>query len=172
MFLGLQRVLYLGNLDSQRDWGDARDYVKAMWKMLQADTAEDYVIATGVSHSVREFVERAFEEVGIEIEWKGSGVGESGVIKRISATDLGSQELKPTPLKVGDVVVKIDPGYFRPTEVDFLLGDATKAREKLGWKPTITFEKLVRSMVRADIREAMAEDLCRREGFSAYNHFE
>jgi len=172
MYLGLQKVLYLGNLDSKRDWGDARDYIRAMWMMLQADKAEDYVVATGVAHSVREFVERAFQEVGIGIVWKGSKIEETGVIERISEPAFEKKDLQATSLKEGDVVVKIDPGYFRPTEVEFLLGDATKAREKLGWDPEVTFEQLVRSMVRADMHEAMAEDLCRREGFSTYNHFE
>ncbi|RLG27905.1 GDP-mannose 4,6-dehydratase [Methanosarcinales archaeon] len=143
---GLQDKLYLGNLDARRDWGYAPDYVKAMWLMLQQDNPDDYVIATGESHSVREFCELAFKEAGIEIEWKGSGTDEVGIIKTISS--------KPQPgPQPGHVVVAIDPRYFRPTEVEFLQGDATKARKKLGWKPTVTFKELVKIMVHADIKE-------------------
>ena len=143
---GLQDKLYLGNLDARRDWGYAPDYVKAMWLMLQQDNPDDFVIATGESHSVREFCELAFKEAGIEIEWKGSGTDEVGIIKTISS--------KPQPgPQPGHVVVAIDPRYFRPTEVEFLQGDATKARKKLGWKPTVTFKELVKIMVHADIKE-------------------
>ena len=143
---GLQDKLYLGNLDARRDWGYAPDYVKAMWLMLQQDNPDDYVIATGESHSVREFCELAFKEAGIEIEWKGSGTDEVGIIKTISS--------KPQPgPQPGHVVVAIDPRYFRPTEVEFLQGDATKARKKLGWKPTMSFKELVKIMVHADIKE-------------------
>ena len=143
---GLQDKLYLGNLDARRDWGYAPDYVRAMWLMLQQDNPDDYVIATGESHSVREFCELAFKEAGIEIEWKSSGTDEVGIIKTISS--------KPQPgPQPGHVVVAIDPRYFRPTEVEFLQGDATKARKKLGWKPTMSFKELVKIMVHADIKE-------------------
>ena len=153
--LGLQEKLYLGNLDSQRDWGHAVDYVKAMWLMLQHDEPEDFVIATGVAHSVREFVEKAFREVGLELDWQGSGVEEKGVDR-----------------ESGRILVEIDSRYFRPTEVEFLLGDASKAGEKLGWQPEITFAELVRTMVREDLQEARRDELCRTEGFKTFNNFE
>lgn len=132
---GLQKTLYLGNLDAKRDWGYAKDYVEAMWLILQQEKPEDFVIATGETHSVREFVECAFKEVNIDIVWQGSGVNEIGVDKN-------------NPERV---LVKIDPKYFRPTEVDLLIGDASKAREKLGWKPKTTFNELVKLMVEADV---------------------
>jgi GDPmannose 4,6-dehydratase len=134
---GKQDCLYLGNLDAKRDWGHARDYVEGMWRMLQQDTPDDYVLATGETRTVREFVERAFAEAGMAIEWRGSAEGETG---RISGTDR--------------TVVAVDPRYYRPSEVELLLGDPTKAREKLGWTPTTTFDELVREMVRADMAEA------------------
>ena len=136
----LQKKLYLGNLDAKRDWGYAPDYVKAMWMMLQQNEPEDFVIATGETHSVREFVELAFKHVGIEIEWHGKGVNEKGVKK---GTD--------------EILVEVDPRYFRPTEVELLLGDPTKAKQKLGWEPTVTFEELVKIMVESDLRLAKYE---------------
>ncbi len=130
---GQQECLYLGNLDAKRDWGHAQDYVRAMWMMLQQDTPDDYVIATGETHSVREFLERAFSVLDIHIDWKGKGVEETGI-------DRSS----------GKTIVRIDPKYYRPTEVELLLGDSTKAREKLGWKPQIHFDQLVEQMVKSD----------------------
>ena len=153
--LGLQDCLYLGNLDAKRDWGHAKDYVQAMWLMLQQDQPEDFVIATGETHSVREFVERAFACVDVELAWEGTGKGEVG---RDAAT--------------GQVRVKIDPRYFRPTEVDFLLGDASKAREKLGWEPRVAFADLVSGMVAADLKEAERDHLCQSQGFTTFNHYE
>ena len=132
--LGLQDILFLGNLDSKRDWGDARDYVDGMWRILQQPEADDYVLATGETHTVREFVEKAFAEIGIVIGWKGQGVDERGL-----------------DVKTGKVLVEIDPRYFRPTEVDLLLGDPTKAFKKLGWKHKTTFEQLVSDMVASDL---------------------
>jgi len=132
--LGLQNCLYLGNLDSRRDWGHARDYVEGMWLMLQQNEPDDYVLATGESHSVREFVEVAFGEVGIKIQWSGEGINEHGLCS-----------------ETGRTVVRVDPTYFRPTEVDVLLGDATKAYDKFGWKPKIAFMELVREMVSNDL---------------------
>ncbi len=132
--LGLQDKLFLGNLDSKRDWGDARDYVEGMWRILQQPEADDYVLATGETHTVREFVEKAFAEVGVVIGWKGEGVDERGL-----------------DVKTGRVLVEIDPRYFRPTEVDLLLGDPTKAFKKLGWKHQTTFEQLVSNMVASDL---------------------
>ena len=158
---GFQDRLYLGHLGAKRDWGYAPDYVKAMWLMLQQERPADYVVATGQSHSVREFCELAFREAGMELEWRGSGTSEVGILAYVDhdqapshakpASDMSSQPI-PIP-KTGDEVVCIDPRYFRPTEVEHLLGDASKARRELGWEPTVTFEQLVQIMVRGDIRE-------------------
>jgi GDPmannose 4,6-dehydratase len=143
--LGKQEALYLGNLDARRDWGHARDYVEGMWRMLQQDTADDYVLATGETHSVREFVEKAFAVVGTRLAWRGTGVDEQGVDARS-----------------GRVLVKIDPRYFRPTEVELLLGDPAKARARLGWRHTVSFDALVREMVEADL--GLVEEEPRRYG--------
>eukprot|EP00761_Pharyngomonas_kirbyi_P011688 gb/GECH01011714.1/.p1 GENE.gb/GECH01011714.1/~~gb/GECH01011714.1/.p1 ORF type:complete len:360 (+),score=91.38 gb/GECH01011714.1/:1-1080(+) len=132
--VGKQNTLFLGNLDSKRDWGHARDYVEAMWLMLQQDKPEDFVISTGETHSVREFVEKAFSVAGMEIEWRGEGTNEEGIVK-----------------DTGKVVVKIDERYFRPTEVDFLLGDCTKAKKYLKWEPRTSFDDLVKEMVESDL---------------------
>ena len=137
---GLEETLYLGNLDAKRDWGHARDYVEGMHRILQADAPDDFVLATGETRSVREFVELAFAEVGRRIEWRGKGVDETGVDD-----------------KSGKTVVRIDPVYFRPTEVDLLVGDASKAREKLGWKPKTSFAQLVKEMVASDLADARRE---------------
>ncbi|RMD57444.1 MAG: GDP-mannose 4,6-dehydratase [Nitrospirae bacterium] len=153
--LGMQKRLYLGNLDAKRDWGHALDYVRAMWLILQQPDPDDYVIATGEVHSVREFVERAFHEVGIKIVWRGEAEEEVGIDD-----------------ETGKVIVEVDPRYFRPTEVDYLQGDATKAKDKLGWKPDISFEQLVKIMVREDLKEAEKDQLCQRAGFITYNNFE
>ena len=153
--LGLQKVLYLGNLDSKRDWGFAGDYVRAMWAMLQQERPDDYVIATGEAHSVRAFVEKAFAEIGERIVWKGTSIDEKG----ISEGD-------------GTVRVKIDPRYFRPTEVDYLLGDPSKAQKDLDWSPSVSFEKLIGMMVREDLQEAERDHLIRQKGYQTYNHFE
>jgi len=147
--LGLQDRLYLGNLDSARDWGHARDYVRMQWLMLQQDAPEDFVIATGEQHTVREFVETAAREVGIEVRWEGSGIGEKGY-----------------DAATGNNIVAVDPRYFRPTEVDSLLGDPSKAKEKLGWTPETSFLELVKEMVREDLKQAERDALCKREGFS------
>ena len=152
---GLQEVLHLGNIDALRDWGHARDYVKAQWLMLQQPQAEDFVIATGKQYSVRRFVEAAGAHLGMQIEWRGSGVNEVG-------TDRGT----------GKAVVKIDPRYFRPTEVETLLGDASKAREKLGWSAETSFEALVKEMVEMDLEAARRDALVAREGFKTYRHHE
>ena len=152
--LGLQDCLYLGNLSSLRDWGHARDYVEAQWLMLQQDTAEDFVIATGVQYSVRQFVEIAAAELGIKITWQGAGVGETGVDQH------------------GNTLVRVDPRYFRPTEVETLLGDATKAKVKLGWTPKTTFHELVTEMVREDLKGAERDDLIKQHGFTAYERHE
>lgn len=165
--LGMQKKLYLGNLDAKRDWGHARDYVEAMWLMLQQDRPDDYVIATGKQRSVREFAEAAFREVGIELGWRGSGIKEKGIVKSVgSLTHYSKASLQSGHnLKVGDTVIRVDERYFRPTEVSSLLGDASKAKKRLGWVPKITFREMVREMVREDCREAEREHLCKREGF-------
>ncbi|QJR21552.1 GDP-mannose 4,6-dehydratase [Brevinematales bacterium NS] len=153
--LGHQKKLYLGNLNAKRDWGHAKDYVEGMWLILQQDQPEDYVLATGETHEVREFVEMAFAEVGIPLKWEGEGVNEKGI-----RTD------------TGEVVVEVDPRYFRPTEVDILLGDATKARTKLGWKPKHTLQDLVKDMIAHDMEEAKRDHLLKTEGFKTYKFSE
>lgn len=144
---GKQKKLYLGNLEAKRDWGFAPEFVECQWLMLQQDEPDDYVIGTGESHSVRDFVELAFNYAGIEIEWKGNGVNERGIVRFLSSA-LTSVGL----LKVGDAIIEIDPRYFRPTEVDFLLADTSRAKEKLGWESKITFKELVKIMVDSDMK--------------------
>ena len=158
--LGLQDCLYLGNMNALRDWGHARDYVEAQWLMLQQAAPEDFVIATGVQYSVRDFVNAAVGELGIGLRWEGEGVNEIGIVE-----NLEQFKIEGSTLKVGDVVVKVDPRYFRPTEVETLLGDPTKAKEKLGWVPQTSFESLVSEMVLSDLEEAKRDELCRRHGF-------
>jgi len=170
--LGLQKCLYLGNLSAQRDWGHAKDYIEAMWLILQQDVAEDYVIATGVTTTVRDFVKMSFAELGITVEFKGEGAEESGVIAAIDekiATDLG---LNLTELKVGDEVVKVDPAYFRPTEVDLLLGDPTKSKTKLGWVPKYDLPLLVKDMIQSDLHLMKKDEYLRLGGFKTLNNFE
>jgi GDPmannose 4,6-dehydratase len=196
MKLGLQKKLFLGNLDAKRDWGHAVDFVKAMWLMLQHDKPDDYVIATGVSHSVREFVEWAFREIGVEIEWRGEGVDEVGIVvggERLEAegegtegrgqkteikaakprylkSDANAADFRERSMRAGDVLVEVDPRYFRPTEVEYLLGDASKAREVLGWEPKISFNEMVSQMVKEDLEEAARDQLCRESGFKVHNY--
>ena len=153
-----QEKLYLGNLDAKRDWGFAPEYVECQWLMLQQDKPEDFVIGTGESHTVREFVELAFHYAGIELEWKGKGTEEKGIVKSVNSKqyEVGSKDMSLHTAacilpKVGDVLIEIDPRYFRPTEVDFLLADASKAKKQLGWEPKITFKELVRIMMDADM---------------------
>jgi GDPmannose 4,6-dehydratase len=158
--LGLQDCLYLGNLDALRDWGHARDYVEMQWLMLQQELAEDFVIATGIQYSVREFVTAAAEELGLRISWKGNGVDEVGAVQ---------SAYKNAPPQI---IVRVDPRYFRPTEVETLLGDPTKAREKLGWTPKTTFRELVAEMVREDLKNAERDELVKKHGFCAYDYHE
>jgi len=153
--LQLQDCLYLGNLDAKRDWGHAKDYVEMQWLMLQQDEPEDYVIATGVQYSVRDFVNAAAKELGIVIRWEGIGVDEKGYEE-----------------SSGKCIVAVDPRYFRPTEVETLLGDPSKAKEQLGWVPQITFDELVSEMVREDLKDAERDELCKSEGFKTYNYHE
>jgi len=169
--LGLQEVLYLGNLHSQRDWGHARDYVRAMWLMLQQEEPDDYVIATGEQHNVREFIRAAFNEVGLELEFFGDGAAEVGRIAAVNTAVVdracdGVADHREAALSPGKVVVRVDPRYFRPVEVETLLGDATKAREKLGWEPAIGFGELVHEMVREDIDLARRTSVLRKEGYA------
>lgn len=152
--LGLQDCLYLGNLDAKRDWGHARDYVEMQWLMLQQDTPEDFIIATGVQYSVRDFVDAAARELGMSISWRGNGVDEKGYDTS------------------GKIIIEVDPRYFRPTEVETLLGDATLARTKLGWTPRTTFAQLVSEMVSADLKSAERDELVKRHGFLALNYHE
>ncbi|WP_143961611.1 GDP-mannose 4,6-dehydratase [Litoribacter populi] len=157
--MGHQDKLYVGNLDAQRDWGHAKDYVEAMWMMLQQEEAEDFVIATGKITKVRDFIQMAFAEVGMLIQWKGEGEHELGILDNIvlekyqKATDqsLNNSSINNLPFKLGDILIKIDSRYFRPTEVDLLIGDASKANQKLGWEPQITLEEMVREMVLNDL---------------------
>jgi GDPmannose 4,6-dehydratase len=152
--LGLQECLYLGNLDALRDWGHAKDYVEMQWLMLQQDHPEDFVIASGTQYSVRQFVEISAEELGISITWKGKGVEEKGYDA------------------AGKCIVKVDPRYFRPTEVETLLGDPSKAKQKLGWTPKISFQELVAEMVREDLKSAERDELVKKHGFTAYDYHE
>jgi GDPmannose 4,6-dehydratase len=153
--LGLQDCVWLGNLDAKRDWGHARDYVEMQWLMLQQDEPEDFVIATGKQYSVREFVEAAAHELGMAIEWQGKGVDEKGIDK-----------------ESGKTIVQVDPRYFRPTEVETLLGDPSKAKEKLGWTPKTDFKELVKEMIVADLKDAERDELIQREGYTALNRHE
>jgi GDPmannose 4,6-dehydratase len=149
--LGQQNCLYLGNLSAQRDWGHAKDYVEAMWLILQQEQAEDFVIATGVTTTVRDFVKMSFAELGIEVEFSGKDEQEKGVIIDIDEDKCKSLGIDPTAMKFGQTVVKVDPKYFRPTEVDLLIGDPTKANTKLGWKPKYDLAGLVKEMVMGDL---------------------
>jgi GDPmannose 4,6-dehydratase len=146
--IGTQERLYLGNLDAKRDWGHARDFVEGMWRILQQEKPEDFVLATGVTTTIREFTERAFAEIGITLEWSGSGVDETG-----------------RDVKNGNILVSVDPDYFRPTEVDLLIGNASKAREKLGWEPTCDLQQMIEEMIKSDLEEARKDQLLESGGF-------
>lgn len=152
--LGLQECLYLGNLDALRDWGHAKDYVEMQWLLMQQDQPEDWVIATGIQHSVRDFINAAAEELGIKVTWQGNGVDETGADQN------------------GKVIVRVDPAYFRLTEVETLLGDPTKAREKLAWTPRISFKELVTEMVREDLKSAERDELVKKHGYQAFDYNE
>jgi len=164
MALGLQEKLFLGNLDSKRDWGHAKDYVRMMWMILQVEKADDWVIATGKTTTVRDFVKLAFKHVGVEVEFKGQGVDEIGIVSKCSNN---SYKLKP-----GQTVVCVDPKYFRPTEVDILVGDPSKAKNELGWEPKISLEELVEDMMKSDLK-LMQKDLdLKKLGYEPKNYFE
>jgi len=153
--IGLQDTLFIGNLSARRDWGHARDYVEMQWLMLQQDEPEDFVIATGIQYSVRELIEIAAKKLNISIRWEGEGADEKGMEE-----------------KTGQIIIAVDPTYYRPTEVHELLGDADKAREKLGWRPVTSFEEMIAEMIEADMEEAQKDYLCLKEGFQTFNHFE
>jgi GDPmannose 4,6-dehydratase len=155
IFTGQQDCLFIGNLNALRDWGHARDYVEMQWLMLQQEQPDDFVIATGEQHSVREFIDLAASELGITIRWEGEGISEKGI-------DISN----------GKTIVAVDPKYFRPTEVEALLGNATKAKEKLGWIHKISFDQLIKEMVQADLEEAKRDDLCQQAGFKVKNYYE
>lgn len=155
IYLGLQECLYIGNLNALRDWGHAKDYIEMQWLMLQQDTPDDYVIATGEQHSVKEFIELTAKQLGITIQWEGESKSEKGI-----------------NMANGKTIIAVDPRYFRPTEVDTLLGDTSKAKKKLGWEPKITFKELIKDMVQADLEEAKRDDLCQRAGFRINNRCE
>ncbi|MEW7973476.1 MAG: GDP-mannose 4,6-dehydratase [Candidatus Thiodiazotropha endolucinida] len=161
--LGLQDCIYLGNMNALRDWGHAQDYVKMQWLMLQQDKPDDFAIGTGEQHSVREFVDAAAHELGITLRWEGEGVDEQGIVES-NANDTGP--------KLGEVIVRVDPRYFRPTEVETLLCDPTKAKEKLGWVPEITFKELVAEMAREDLALAQKDVVIENAGFRSYRYFE
>ena len=161
---GLQDKVYLGNLDAKRDWGHAKDYVRMMWMILQHDQPEDWVIATGTTTSVRDFVRMAFQFVGIELEFNGEGVDEKGTVKSCSNPDY--------QLEIGKEVVAVDPRYFRPTEVDLLIGDPTKAKEKLGWVPEIALQELVNDMMKSDLHLMSREEYLKSGGYRINNYFE
>jgi len=156
---GLEDCLYMGNLDAMRDWGHAKDYVRMQWMMLQQEQPEDFVIATGVQYSVRQFIQWSAAELGITLEFEGHGIDERGIVTSITGD-------KTTALKVGDVIIKIDPRYFRPTEVETLLGDPTKAKAKLGWVPEITVQEMCHEMVASDLEEAKKHALLKQHGLS------
>lgn len=162
--LGMQDKLYMGNLDAKRDWGHAKDYVEAMWLILQQPQPEDFVIATGITTTVREFIRMAFREVGITLEFKGEGIHETGIVKSITS--------KEVPVEIGQEVLAIDPRYFRPTEVELLIGDPTKANTKLNWNPRYDLPALVQEMVTADVALFQREKLLKDAGFKVLNQFE
>jgi GDPmannose 4,6-dehydratase len=162
--LGLQDKLYLGNLDAKRDWGHAKDYVRMMWMILQADEAEDWVIATGKTTPVRDFVRMSFAEVGIELEFKGEGVDEKGYVKSCSNPEF--------QLELGKEVLAVDPKYFRPTEVDLLIGDPTKAKTKLGWECKYDLQALVKDMMQSDLKLMQKDQYLKDGGYKTLNYFE
>jgi GDPmannose 4,6-dehydratase len=170
--MGLQDCLYVGNLSAQRDWGHAKDYIEAMWLMLQQDKPEDFVIATGVTTTVREFIKMAFNELGIEVEFSGNDINERGVIIDIDQQKVKELGINADALKFGQTVVKIDAKYFRPTEVELLIGDATKAKEKLGWVPKYDLQALVSDMIESDLHMVKKDDYLKKGGFKTLNYFE
>jgi GDPmannose 4,6-dehydratase len=170
--LGLQKCLYLGNLSAQRDWGHAKDYIEAMWLILQQEKPEDFVIATGITTTVRDFVKMSFAELGIEIEFSGKDANERGVIIDVDQEMIAFLGLNDTDLKPGTTVVQVDPRYFRPTEVDLLLGDPTKSKTQLGWEPKYDLPLLVQDMIQADLQLMKKDEYLKEGGFKTLNYFE
>ena len=168
MALGLQECLFLGNLSALRDWGHAKDYVEAQWLILQQDNPEDFVIATGKQYSVRQMVETAANELGITLRWEGGGQDEIGIVDSVEE----GHGVKEAALVPGQVIVRIDPRYFRPAEVETLLGDPTKAKQKLGWAPKVTFEELVSEMVRVDLEKAKCDEMVKDHGYQVFDYHE
>ncbi|MBB6240101.1 GDPmannose 4,6-dehydratase [Pedobacter sp. AK013] len=170
--LGLQKCLYLGNLSAQRDWGHAKDYIEAMWLILQQDKPEDFVIATGITTTVRDFVRMSFAELGIEVEFSGKDENEKGVIIGLDVEVLSRLGLDPEKLFLGSTIVQVDPKYFRPTEVDLLLGDPTKSKTQLGWEPKYDLAALVKDMVISDLHLMKKDEYLKKGGFKTLNYFE
>ena len=162
--LGLQDKLYLGNLSAKRDWGHAKDYIRAMYLILQQDKPDDYVIATGVTTEVREFVRMAFNELGVEVEFKGKGIDEKGFVAKCTNP---KYQIKP-----GKEILSVDPRYFRPTEVELLIGDPSKAKKQLGWEPKYDLQRLVSDMVRSDIKQVQRNKYLKEGGYQIMNYFE
>ncbi|PJJ83975.1 GDP-mannose 4,6-dehydratase [Mucilaginibacter auburnensis] len=170
--LGLQNCLYVGNLSAQRDWGHAKDYVEAMWLMLQQEKAEDFVVATGITTTVRDFIKMSFAELGVEVEFSGKDEYERGVIIDVDRDRAAELGLNQEALPMGQTIVKVDPRYFRPTDVDLLIGDATKAKQKLGWTPKYDLPALVKDMVISDLHLVEKDDYLQKGGFKTLNYFE
>ena len=166
--LGMQKKIFLGNLSAKRDWGHAKDYVKAMYLILQQDKAEDFVIATGITTQVRDFVSEAFKQIGIEIEFKGVGINEKGIVRSINTEN----KLVGNSIKTGDVLVEVDPAYFRPTEVELLIGDPTKAKTLLKWEPKYTLNDMIKEMVESDLHLMLKDKYLKDGGFKILNYFE
>jgi len=170
--LGLQDKMFLGNLNSQRDWGHAKDYVEAMYLILQQPVAEDYVIATGVTTEIREFARQAFKFLGLELSFEGEGINEKGIISGIDMARAEELKLNISALSIGKEVINVDPKYFRPTEVDLLIGDATKSREKLGWVPKHSLSDLVNDMMQSDLHLMKKDEYLKEGGFRTLSYFE
>jgi GDPmannose 4,6-dehydratase len=174
--LGIQNEVYMGNLSSKRDWGHAKDYIKAMYLILQQDTPDDYVIATGITTTIRDFIGKTFREIGIDIEFREEGVNEKGIIVQIDnnlfVEKIGESYLEGIRKSIGKAVVKVDPEYFRPTEVELLIGDATKARTKLSWEPKYNLATLIEDMIQNDVKEMKKEAYLKEAGYRILNYFE
>ena len=174
--LGIQDEVYMGNLSSKRDWGHAKDYIKAMYLILQQDTPDDYVIATGVTTTIRDFIAKAFNEIGVVMQFEGEGANEAGkivnIIEPVFVEKIGEPYLDLLKKRIGEKIVKVDPKYFRPTEVDLLIGDATKARTRLSWEPKYTLETLIEDMMQSDVKEMKKEAYLKEGGYRILNYFE
>lgn len=174
--LGIQKEVYMGNLSSKRDWGHAKDYIKAMYLILQQDAPDDYVIATGITTTIRDFIRKTFLEIGITIEFTGEGVNEKGKITQVNDSlfieKIGESYLEAVKKRIGEAVVKVDPEYFRPTEVELLIGDATKARTKLSWRPEYNLDTLIEDMMQNDVKEMKKEAYLKEAGYRILNYFE